>query len=93
VVACEGETPKKWMLLTAEVVADTQMAATILRWYSYRWRVKSDHKILKSGCQVERYRLAGDGMKTTVIRSFGVCDRLCNIFVILNLYTTFCNYG
>jgi len=53
-----------WMLLTTEVVADPQMAATILRWYSYRWRVEEYHKILKSGCQVERYRLAADSMKT-----------------------------
>lgn len=30
---------------------------------SYRWRVEEYHKILKSGCQVERYRLAADGMK------------------------------
>lgn len=59
----EDETPVEWMLLTTEVVADTQMAATILRWYSYRWRVEEYHKILKSGCQVERYRLAADGMK------------------------------
>ena len=59
----EDETPVEWMLLTTEVVADIQMAATILRWYSYRWRVEEYHKILKSGCQVERYRLAADGMK------------------------------
>jgi hypothetical protein len=60
----EGETPLEWMLLTTEVVADEQMAATILCWYSYRWRVEEYHKILKSGCQVERYRLAAVGMKT-----------------------------
>ena len=60
----EGETPLEWMLLTTEIVADAQMAAKILRWYSYRWRVEEYHKILKSGCQVERYRLAADGMKT-----------------------------
>lgn len=60
----EGETPVEWMLLTTEVVADIQMASTILRWYSYRWHVEEYHKILKSGCQVERYRLAADGMKT-----------------------------
>lgn len=60
----EGETPLDWMLLTTEVVADVEMAATILRWYSYRWRVEEYHKILKSGCQVERYRLAAEGMKT-----------------------------
>ena len=62
----EGETPVEWMLLTTEVVVDEQMAATILRWYSYRWRVEEYHKIFKSGCQVERYRLAADGTKALV---------------------------
>ena len=60
------ETPLEWILLTTVVVASSQMAATILRWYSYRWRVEEYHKILKSGCQVERYRLAADGMKTLI---------------------------
>lgn len=41
----EGETSVEWMLLTTEVVADIQMASTILRWYSYRWRVEEYHKI------------------------------------------------
>lgn len=60
------ETPVEWMLLTTEVVANIQMASTILRWYSYRWRVEEYHKIFKSGCQVERYRLAAEGMKTLI---------------------------
>ncbi len=60
----EGETPISWMLLTTEVVADIPSAATILRWYSYRWHIEEYHKIFKSGCQVERYRLAAEGMKT-----------------------------
>ena len=38
----------------------------ILRWYSYRWRVEEYHKIFKSGCQVEKYRLAAEGMKTLI---------------------------
>lgn len=59
----ESETPLSWMLLTTEAVADEKMAATILCWYSYRWRVEEYHKILKSGCQVESYRLATEGMK------------------------------
>lgn len=62
----EGEIPVEWMLLTTQVVADIQTASTILRWYSYRWRVEEYHKIFKSGCQVERYRLAADGMKTLI---------------------------
>ncbi|QFS50489.1 hypothetical protein [Nostoc sphaeroides] len=52
--------------ITTEVVADIQMASRILNWYSYRWRVEEYHKIFKSGCQVERYRLAADGMKTLI---------------------------
>ena len=62
----EGETLIEWMLLTTEVVADIQTASTILRWYTYRWRVEEYHKIFKSGCQVEKYRLAADGMKTLI---------------------------
>ena len=62
----EGETPVEWMLLTTEVVADIEMASAILRWYSYRWHVEEYDKIFKSGCQVERYRLAADGMKVLV---------------------------
>ena len=54
------------MLLTTEVVADIQIASIILHWYSYRWRVEEYHKIFKSGCQVERYRLAADGMKPLI---------------------------
>jgi hypothetical protein len=62
----EAETPVEWMLLTTEVVTDIQTASLILRWYTYRWRVEEYHKIFKSGCQVERYRLAAEGMKTLV---------------------------
>jgi hypothetical protein len=62
----EDETPIEWMLLTTEVVADIQTASTILRWYTYRWRVEEYHKIFKSGCQVEKYRLAAEGMKALI---------------------------
>ena len=62
----DGESPVEWMLLTTEVIADIQMASTILRWYTGSWRVEEYHKIFKSGCQVERYRLAADGMKALI---------------------------
>lgn len=60
----EGEDPISWMLLTSEAVTSVAEAQTILRWYGYRWRVEDYHKLLKSGCQAERYRLASVGMKT-----------------------------
>lgn len=51
------------MLLTSEVVTTIEDARKILRWYSYRWRIEEYHKLLKSGCQAESYRLAAEGMK------------------------------
>ena len=59
----EGEYPISWMLLTTEKVESISSAKTILRWYSYRWLIEEYHKILKSGCQVESYRLAGNSME------------------------------
>lgn len=56
--------PVEWMLLTTELVTTHQEAAQILRWYTYRWRVEEYHKILKSGCQAESYRLGGESMAT-----------------------------
>ena len=61
--APEGVPPLSWMLLTTEVVQSIEDAARILRWYTYRWRVQEYHKLLKSGAQVERYRLAAEGME------------------------------
>ena len=57
------------MLLTTEVVDTPEMAATILRWYTYRWRVEEYHKIFKSGCQCERYRLAGSLLEPLNMKS------------------------
>ena len=59
----EGEEAVCWMLLTTEPVTTASVAATILRWYTYRWHVEEYHKILKSGCQAESYRLAATGME------------------------------
>jgi len=53
----EGVSGICWMLLTTEAVMSAAEAATILRWYTYRWHVEEYHKIIKSGCQVEKYRL------------------------------------
>ena len=60
----ETEEPVSWMLLSSETVTTVEQAKTILRWYGYRWRVEEYHKLLKSGCQAERYRLAAEGMKS-----------------------------
>ncbi len=58
-----GCEPVEWMILTTEPVTNGEQAQTILRWYTYRWRIEEYHKILKSGCKAESYRLAGDSMQ------------------------------
>lgn len=63
----EGEEAVSWMLLTSEPVTHEAQAATILRWYTYRWHVEEHHKILKSGCQVESYRLAAISMEALLV--------------------------
>ncbi len=59
----EGIEPVEWMLLTTEEVLNSTQARVILRWYTYRWRIEEYHKILKSGCAVESYRLQGSSME------------------------------
>ena len=59
----EGEEPVEWMLLTTEEVKNPTQARVILRWYTYRWRIEEYHKILKSGCKAESYRLNGNSME------------------------------
>lgn len=60
----DGCEPVTWMLLTSELVTTQAEASQILRWYTYRWRIEEYHKILKSGCKAESYRLAGESMST-----------------------------
>ena len=59
----EGCEPVEWMILTPLPVTNGEQAPTILRWYTYRWRIEEYHKILKSGCKAESYRLSGDSMQ------------------------------
>ena len=46
-----------WILVTDLPVGSVQQAQEKIRWYSYRWRIESFHKVLKSGLRVEECRL------------------------------------
>ena len=49
----KGRVLARWLLLT-NVPAELADAATIARWYYFRWRIESLHKLLKSaGWQLE----------------------------------------
>jgi hypothetical protein len=44
----------EWFLLTTCEVSTPEQAQQILRWYCLRWRVEDWHRVLKSGCAIEK---------------------------------------
>jgi len=57
------ETPPKhakpiaWYLLTTMPVENTTDAITYLNWYAKRWRIEDFHRVLKSGCKIDKLKL------------------------------------
>jgi hypothetical protein len=59
VVLKERQAPKGqkaicWKLLTSLEVSDVEQALEVARWYCLRWQIEVMHRVLKSGCRVER---------------------------------------
>ena len=56
VVTAAGVVLAEWLLLT-NVPADAADAATVGRWYAWRWRIESFHKLLKTaGLNAEQWQ-------------------------------------
>ena len=53
-----GVAPLDWLLLTTVAVHTTADAEERLAWYACRWGIEVFHKVLKSGCAIERRQLA-----------------------------------
>jgi hypothetical protein len=53
-MAPESVEPISWVLLTNLPVADFEAASEKIGWYGKRFAIETWHKVLKSGCQVER---------------------------------------
>jgi hypothetical protein len=69
-----GRVVARWLLLT-NVPAGWADPATIARWYYFRWRIESMHKLLKrAGWQLEGW-LQRDGRRllTKLLIAFGAC--------------------
>jgi hypothetical protein len=49
-----GTEAVEWFLLTTVNIACPEDAVQCLRWYCLRWRMEDWHRVLKSGCAVER---------------------------------------
>ena len=52
--APDGVEPLDWLLLTSLVVNDFDSALYVINAYTCRWVIEEFHRVLKSGCKVER---------------------------------------
>jgi hypothetical protein len=50
----EGATRVEWFLLTTVDITSPEDAVQCLRWYCLRWRIEDFHRVLKSGCAIEK---------------------------------------
>ena len=70
----EGVVLARWLLLS-NVPRDLAGAATIAKWYYFRWRIESFHKLLKSsGWQLEEWlQRNGTGIMIKLLLALGAC--------------------
>jgi hypothetical protein len=54
----EALTPINWRLLTTCPLTSFAEACLLVKYYSMRWFIERFHYVLKSGCNIERHRLA-----------------------------------
>ena len=46
--------PVEWFLLTTMKITSSEKAEQCLHWYVLRWRIEDWHRVLKSGCRIEK---------------------------------------
>lgn len=52
-----GVEPIDWLLLTTWPVESLKMARRVVQWYATRWAIECWHRVLKSGCGIERRQM------------------------------------
>jgi hypothetical protein len=53
----EGEPPIRWLLLTSKELTTFEDAKRIINLYLRRWDIEVFHRVLKTGCRVERIQM------------------------------------
>jgi len=51
-----GVKPIEWFVLTTMTITSPQQAERLLAHYCLRWRIEDWHRVLKTGCRIERLR-------------------------------------
>ncbi len=66
-----------WVLLTDLPISSTEQAIEKVHWYTKRWNIEVFHKVLKSGCAVEKAQLeTSDRLKKYIVLKSVVAWRL-----------------
>jgi hypothetical protein len=73
----EDAKPLEWFLLTTGKIGSTEDAAVRLRWYAMRWRIEDWHRVLKTGCRIERLAFeTGERLKRAVAINLVIAWRI-----------------
>ena len=64
--------PLEWMLLTNLASAHKIKPQRYVRWYKTRWQIEVWHKVLKSGCTVEKIRLEKNERRNPCISLYSI---------------------
>lgn len=68
----QGCQPLSWMLLTNVANAHKRKPKIYVEWYKRRWQIEVFHKILKSGCTVEKARLEKNNRRFPYLALYSV---------------------
>ena len=73
----KDDEPVEWFLLTTCDVSSPEQAQQILRWYCLRWRIEDWHRVLKSGCKIEKLQhKTAERLKRTIAINLVVAWRI-----------------
>ena len=73
----KDDEPVEWFLLTTCDVSSPEQAQQILRWYCLRWRIEDWHRVLKSGCNIEKLQhKTAERLKRTIAINLVIAWRI-----------------
>lgn len=73
----KDDEPVEWFLLTTCEVSTPEQAQQILRWYCLRWRIEDWHRVLKSGCNIEKLQhKTAERLKRTIAINLVIAWRI-----------------
>jgi hypothetical protein len=73
----KDDDPVEWFLLTTCDISSLEQAQQILHWYCLRWRIEDWHRVLKSGCNIEKLQhKTAERLKRTIAINLVIAWRI-----------------